>query len=350
MKRNEKIDMTVCEMSSNCESVKIVKDEKRKKDSKKQKIFATIFASSVSVLAVFLILFFAIIPAIMLEVGLTRSGFEWFKQGIGKPLFTLDHYSPSDDQEYLDWIDSVSTSSYIKSFDGLNLHALNVKTKNPTNKYAIICHGYGRNAKSMAYHGKQFLQNGYNILLPDARAHGESEGEIITLGWTERKDILLWIEKIIQNDENAQIVLYGVSMGGATIMSTVGENLPKNVKVAVEDCGYTNAYEELNHCFFRYGKLKDSPIVDVCRAMMIDNIGFDFVEASAKSQVAKCKTPIMFVHGDKDEFVPTKMVYELFESAKCEKKLYVQQGAVHANSCTFPNYWQNVFEFVEKFM
>ena len=89
-------------------------------------------------------------------------------------------------------------------------------------RYAIICHGYGGRAECMRHRGKSFYDLGFNILMPNARAHGDSAGDWIGMGWPERKDIIGWIYEIIRRDKDAQILLYGESMGAATVMMTAG--------------------------------------------------------------------------------------------------------------------------------
>ena len=86
-------------------------------------------------------------------------------------------------------------------------------------------------------------EQGWNVLLPDMRTHGESEGKYIGMGWLDRLDVLKWIDLIRERDEQAQIILHGVSMGGATVMMTSGEALPENVRAVIDDCGYTSVWD-----------------------------------------------------------------------------------------------------------
>ena len=90
---------------------------------------------------------------------------------------------------------------------------------------------------------RHFSELGYTVVTPDNRAHGESDGSYIGMGWLDRLDLLLWIDQIISEDPLAEIVLYGVSMGGAAVMMTAGEALPSAVKAIIEDCGYTSVYD-----------------------------------------------------------------------------------------------------------
>lgn len=89
-----------------------------------------------------------------------------------------------------------------------------------------------------------FIKEGYNVLSISQRAHNKSEGETISMGYYESDDLLDWIQYIVKRDPDCSIVLYGVSMGAATVMMTLGKDIPRNIKAAIEDCGYTSAWDE----------------------------------------------------------------------------------------------------------
>ena len=83
-----------------------------------------------------------------------------------------------------------------------------------SHKTAIVAHGYMGNAETMANYAKMFHDLGYNVLVPDARGHGKSEGDYIGFGWHERKDYVKWIDQVLEtNGQSEEIVLYGISMG-----------------------------------------------------------------------------------------------------------------------------------------
>src|SRR5699024_6839140 len=111
---------------------------------------------------------------------------------------------------------------------------------------AIIAHGYMGDAESMYQFADMYHRLGYNVLVPDARGHGKSQGDYIGFGWPERKDYVKWIHEVLsQNGSKENIILHGVSMGAATVMMTSGEKLPTNVKAIIEDCGYSSIQAEL---------------------------------------------------------------------------------------------------------
>jgi hypothetical protein len=240
------------------------------------------------------------------------------------------------------------------SDDGIHLKAFYIAAPEHSDKTVIIAHGYAGNATQMSGYARMYYERlGYNILLPDARGHGDSGGDYIGFGWPERMDYLKWIQRVLEdNGENTQVILHGVSMGGATVMMTSGEDLPPNVKAIVEDCGYTSVMDELTFQLKRMYHLPAFPIVDTTSILTKIRAGYSFGEASALEQVKKSKTPTLFIHGDSDTFVPTEMVHTLYENSPVEKGLYIVHKAGHGEAFRMDpvQYESVVTEFIEKFV
>jgi hypothetical protein len=185
----------------------------------------------------------------------------------------------------------------------------------------------------MALFAKLFYDLGFTIVLPDARGHGDSEGDYIGFGWPERHDYLAWIDSIIKRyGDDTELVLFGVSMGGATVLNVSGEDLPKQVKAIVEDCGYSSVEKELSYQLKNLYKLPSYPFIPMTSLLTKYKAGYSFTEASPLDQVKKSTTPTLFIHGDQDSFVPTDMAYELYQAAASDKVLYIVPGAEHAYS------------------
>lgn len=248
-----------------------------------------------------------------------------------------------------EWLsNSVQETIEITSDDGLNLVGNLFSLPEESHKWLLAIHGYGSNSSGMYDIAAFYGTNGYNVLVPDMRSHGESEGTYIGMGWLDRLDVLKWIDRIIELDPEAEIILHGVSMGGATVMMVSGEDLPTNVKGIVEDCGYTSVWDifsdELSYLFH----LPDFPFLYT--ASLIANIraGYDFKEASAVKQVADSAVPILFIHGSADTFVHTEMVYEVYEACTAPKDILIVEGAGHAESyCVDTDlYFSTIFDFL----
>lgn len=254
------------------------------------------------------------------------------------------------DLDFLSQHPPIETS--IISFDKLNLNAYVYKYDNISHKWSIVVHGYNSSGKWMTRWARNFHEQGYNVLVPDLRGHGNSGGNYIGMGWNDRLDMLLWINKIIEMDSKAEIALFGISMGGATVMMTSGEDLPSNVKVIVEDCGYSSvnsvfAYQ-LNDMF----GLPEFPVMTAANTVTKLRAGYSLYKASAVKQVAKSKLPTLFIHGDKDTFVPFKMLGEVYEASSAPKERLVIKGAAHGQAeAVDPNaYWNTLWSFVNKYI
>jgi fermentation-respiration switch protein FrsA (DUF1100 family) len=238
----------------------------------------------------------------------------------------------------------------ILSDDRLNLSANVFMQPAYSCKWVIIVHGYSGQNKEMYAHAVEFFSMGYNVLLPDLRGHGKSEGKHICFGWFDRFDILSWAKYIIKTDNNAQIALYGVSMGGSAVLMAGGEIMPKNIKCIISDCAFTSASEELFWYLKYYLNLPSFPFVPLADIICLKYAGFGLSEASALSQVEKCETPLLFIHGGRDRFVPTYMVYKLYKKARCKKALYVVKKAGHGISSEVAGkrYWNRVEGFLNR--
>lgn len=240
----------------------------------------------------------------------------------------------------------------INSFDDLRLTGYYLKAKNPSTKTVILAHGYSSQGTYMAQFAQIYYDIGYNVLLPDDRAHGQSEGNYIGFGWTDRKDYIKWIDFIIDKlGSTSQIVLHGVSMGGATVLMTSGEKLPSQVKAIVSDCAYTSVRAELEYQLKRMYKLPAFPLLDTTSFLSKILAGYSFEEASALKQVRKNSTPTLFIHGTEDRFVPTSMVNQLFDACSSEKELWVVPGAGHGTSLNTDTsgYIDKVTKFINKY-
>ena len=250
--------------------------------------------------------------------------------------------------------DAEFTRVSITSDDGLKLVGYYLPAIEETNKIVIIAHGYSSEAKYMATYAKYYHEQlGYNVLMPDARGHGQSEGNYIGFGWSERLDYVKWISSIVEGKgQNAEIVLHGVSMGGATVLMTSGEQLSSQVKAIVADCGYTSAKAVLTYQLKRMYHLPSFPIIPSTSLLTKIRAGYSFAEASALEQVKKAEVPILFIHGEKDTFVPVEMVHELYKAANTKKELLLVPNAEHGNAYDAdPVTYENVVrDFIGKYV
>ena len=251
------------------------------------------------------------------------------------------------------WFAENAEDRWLTSHDGLTLHGLYLAQPEVSHRYAVICHGYGSIPQDMGGFASHFYNIGCNILAPAARAHEHSKGRYASMGWLERKDIVNWISTIVEQDPDAEIVLYGISMGGATVMMTAGEDLPANVKCVIEDCGYSSVWDEFAVQLDDLFGLPTFPLLDAASLVTRVRAGFSFKEASAVEQLKKTSLPILFIHGEDDTFVPYWMLDVVYNAcASTDKEKLSIPGAAHGGAAgTDPElYWSTVEAFLNKHM
>ncbi|WP_459503928.1 alpha/beta hydrolase [Bacillus sp. C1] len=240
----------------------------------------------------------------------------------------------------------------VRSFDGLKLAGYEYRNQASNHKWSIVVHGYNGRASEMTTYIRHFYEKGYSVVAPDLRGHGNSQGDYVGMGWHDRKDIMEWIQHILKEDPKAEIALFGVSMGGATVMMTSGEALPANVKVIIEDCGYSSVIDEFTYQLKDLFHLPKFPVMNAANTITQLRAGYNLEDGSAVKQVAKSKTPMLFIHGDADTFVPFEMLNEVYNAAKVEKEKLIVPGAGHgeAEKIASEKYWNTLWGFVEKYI
>lgn len=260
------------------------------------------------------------------------------------------------------WTDSLKREgllrdTFIITEGGERHHALFAQSERSAGRTALLVHGYHDQLWSMMHIARIYNQElGYNIILPDLHGHGKSSGDDIQMGWNDRLDVLRWANvaqrRFSANGDTVSMVVHGVSMGAATTMSLSGEQTPGFIKCFVEDCGYTSVWDEFVHELKDQFGLPPFPILYTSNWLCRMKYGWDFREASPLAQVAKCLKPMLFIHGDKDDFVPTWMVYPLYEAKPQPKQLWIAKGSAHAQAYRDhrAEYTQQVAQFVGRWI
>ena len=240
----------------------------------------------------------------------------------------------------------------IKNRKGENLHGVEFRNPSNSNVWVIVLHGWTNVNREMSSYAQEFYQRGFNVLLPDLRGHNNSEHKFVTMGWNDRLDVVDWVESIVKENPKCKIVIHGTSMGGATTMMTLGEKLPDNVVLAIEDYGFTSVKDIFtDQCIRKY---HIPPKLVMPQASLINRIinGFFFGKASAVEQIKKAKVPVLFIHGDKDNFVLLENLDPVYNACPTPKRKHIIKGAEHALSSHWfhEEYWQVVDEFLEEYL
>lgn len=220
----------------------------------------------------------------------------------------------------------------LTSFDGLTLTALYLPVKNPRGT-VIAFHGYRSLATiDFALEVEFFHRLGFDVLLPYQRSHGESQGKYITFGAKERFDCRDWAKYAAARFPGEDIFLMGISMGAATVLLSLGTDLPGNVKGVVADCGFTSPWEIVRHVAKRDFHLPAFPLLYLLDLVCRGAAGFSLKEADTRKALAGSRLPVLFLHGAADDFVPVSMSEENYRACRGEKSLYLVPGAGHAQS------------------
>ena len=235
----------------------------------------------------------------------------------------------------------------ITSFDGLKLHAKFYEFA-PGAPIELMFHGYRGSAERDLSGGiERCFRVGRSALIVDQRTAGESDGHVITMGICERRDCLSWIDFTIEHfGPDVKIILTGISMGASTVLMAGGEQLPPNVLGILADCGYTSAKAIMYEVIRKMG-LPPKPCYPFVKLGAKIFGHFDLEETSPLEAVRRCKLPVIFFHGEDDDFVPCYMSAENFEACGGRKRLVTIPGAGHglAYAVEPDRYVQELYDF-----
>ena len=221
------------------------------------------------------------------------------------------------------------TSHSIQSFDGLTLTAKYYEYA-PDSVVELMFHGYRGNAERDLSGGVQrCFQLGRSAFIVDQRGCGGSEGNVISFGINEHRDCLAWLKYLGELfGPDRKIILTGISMGAATVMTCADKELPQNVIGILADCGYDSA-ENIIRKVIRQMKLPDGPCYPFVKlgAKLFGH--FDLEETSPLKALKNAKVPVIFFHGEDDDFVPCDMSRAAYEVCTSRKRLVTVPGAGH---------------------
>lgn len=238
---------------------------------------------------------------------------------------------------------------YIKSFDGLRLYG--ALLENYSDKIVICVHGFtGSGKKDFASLAQAYYKNGYNVLLVDNRAHGQSEGKYVGFGVLDRLDLRNWVKYVINRfGSNVQVFLHGISMGAATVLMA-SSIMPKNVRGIIADCGFTSVYEIFEYVLKRDYHLPKFPIIYLTNIMSKIRAGYGYKDVNTTAEIARSDIPILFIHGENDEFVPLWMTMKNYSHCKAYKELFIVRESEHAESHYIDKkgYEKRILTFIEK--
>lgn len=220
----------------------------------------------------------------------------------------------------------------ITSFDGLKLFGKYYECKKGA-PIELMFHGYRGNAqRDLAGGVQRCFQVQRNALIVDQRCSERSEGNVITFGIREQKDCLCWVDFIINHfGPDVKIILTGISMGASTVLMAAGKPLPKNVIGVLADCGYNSPKDIIKKVIKQMGLPTAIGYFFVKLGARIYG-HFDLEEDSPETALKNCTIPVIFFHGEIDDYVPCEMSRINYDACRCKKKIVTIPNAGHGLS------------------
>ena len=242
--------------------------------------------------------------------------------------------------KYYDYI--VATDNWLKthqaqdidivSFDGLKLHGLWIPAENAKGT-VLLAHGYRSTILVDFCPVFDFYhQLGMNILVPDQRGHGKSEGRYITFGVKESRDMLSWLELHNRQFGAYPVILSGISMGASTMLYLSDRDLPDNVRGIIADCGFTSPKAILTSVYKNVIHLPAAPSIWAAEVFARVFAGFSLTERDTRKALAQSHLPVMMIHGMEDGFVPCDMTRQAYTACTGPKQMLLVEGADHGLS------------------
>ncbi len=238
----------------------------------------------------------------------------------------------------------------LRSYDNLMLHAIRIENHPESSKWMILLHGFHRCSYDLLPLMTAADKQGFNLLVPDQRASGKSEGKYTGLGWPEHYDLISWINYLCALRPDAQIVLYGIDMGATAVMNAVGDFLPGNVKCAVEEGGYLDIKEQLIKCAEAESGLPVRPFIPAVDLLVKQFLHFSMNDISTLRQLQNSKTPMLFMHGTDDAVVSSMNAERCHAACAGEKELVLIDRAGFGGCCFREGYEEALFSFIAKYV
>lgn len=240
---------------------------------------------------------------------------------------------------------------YITSYDGLRLHGLWIPVENAKGT-VLMAHGY-RSTMLVDCHlaFELFHRLGWNILAPEQRSHGQSQGRFITFGVKESRDMETWIQYHNTHFGDIPVLLFGISMGASTMLYLADRDLSANVRGIIADCGFTSASEIIRSVFQRVIHLPALPSVWIAGFFARVIAGFSFWECDTRKSLKNSRLPVLLIHGKEDGFVPYEMTMEGYDACTGPRYLLLVEGAEHGMSYVTDGlgYTTAVMDFLKKY-
>lgn len=254
-------------------------------------------------------------------------------------------------EENKQWLSNTEyTDVYMVARDDICMHAL--MFDNHSDDWIILVHGYDADGTHMTTYARKLYAEGYSILSIDQRGCGLSGDNETTMGHLEKYDVIDWAKKLTEEYNAKNIMLFGVSMGAATVMLASAEKMPETVRCITEDCGYSSIKEEFEHSIVQVLHIPPYPVLWINDLITRYKKNWSILkDADCTKAVSRAKVPILFIHGEADDFVPYRMQAKVYNACKRkDKEIISVKDARHTEAVAkAPElYWSTVLGFINK--
>jgi fermentation-respiration switch protein FrsA (DUF1100 family) len=230
---------------------------------------------------------------------------------------------------------------FIDSPYGYKVHGLFYINKN-SKKAVILCHGITWSLYGCLKYVQMFFNKGFSVLVYDHRNHGLSGGKDTSFGYFEKYDLKACTDWLMNKlGKDAIVGLLGESMGAGTVLQNVP--IDSRIKFCIADCSYSDITALFKYHLAKDYKIKVLPLVEITSIITKLRNGWSFKDISPISSISNCDTPILFIHGADDDFVPTWMSEEMHKAKKGCKDIYIAPNAAHIET-----YWKDAQEYEKR--
>ncbi|HAE21378.1 MAG TPA: hypothetical protein DCG47_03510 [Spirochaetaceae bacterium] len=205
-----------------------------------------------------------------------------------------------------------------------------------THPVAVIAHGHGYDRAGSAKYAAMFLESGWDAIIYDHRACGDSGGSGTTMGYYESGDLGAIIEALrMRLGAHTPIGAMGESMGAATVLLFAAQN-PGALAFAIADCSYSDLPTQLAFLLKADYRLPAFPFMAIADFITRLRLGYSWQELSPRKAIEAAGglpgLPLLIIHGEDDDYVPPAMAKELAAVKREPVELMMVPGARHAKS------------------
>lgn len=293
---------------------------------------------------------YIIIPAVLVLL-LAAAGYYLSRKTLNPKTFDYrDSYKTEVEKGNINdqWFKSLTGEDvYIDSDDGYRLHGIWYPSEG-AEKSVILSHGYSFTLFGSVKYMKMYIDRQFNVLLIDHRYHGLSEGKVCTMGHREKMDHVRWVSWIEKKMGRDHVIgTHGESMGASTVL--MHGAIDDRVRFIIADCPYQSLFEQFRYRLKVEYRIPAFPLLHMGDLFTKMRTGAFYKTVSPLEAVKKIKIPVLFIHGDADNYTVPANSINLHKAKEGPGFLYLAAGAEHAGSYSADpeKYRQIVYRFLD---